>query len=86
VEAQEPVVPGEINEYAIEILATANLFKAGHRICVEIYSMDMPTGTAGFTNVEYFPYHLGSSKTTLHKIFHSIEHPSYLLLPVILDS
>jgi hypothetical protein len=86
IEAQKPVVPGEINEYAIEILATANLFKAGHRICVEIYSMDMPTGTAGFTNVEYFPYHLGSSKTTLHKIFHSLEHPSYLLLPVILDS
>jgi uncharacterized protein len=81
--AQKPVVPGEINEYAIEILATANLFKAGHRICIEITSMDVPTGTAGFTNVEYISYHVCSSKTTLHKIYHSEKHPSYLLLPIV---
>jgi len=82
-EAQKPVVPGEITEYAIEILATANLFEKGHRICVEITSMDVPTGTACFTNVEYFPYHICSSKTTVHKIYHNEKYPSYLLLPVI---
>jgi predicted acyl esterase len=81
--AQKPVVPGEINEYAIEILSTANLFKKGHRICIEITSMDAPTGTAGFTNVEYIPYHICSSKTTLHKIYHNDKYPSHLLLPVI---
>ena len=81
--AQRPVVPGKVYEYAIEILSTANLFKAGHRICIEITSMDMPTGTAGFHNVEYIPYHVCSSKTTLHKIYHSEKHPSYLLLPII---
>ena len=42
--AQKPVVPGEINEYAIEIMATANQFKRGHRICVEITSLDLATG------------------------------------------
>jgi predicted acyl esterase len=82
-EAQKPVVPGEITEYAIEILATANLFEKGHRICLEITSMDVPTGTACFTNVEYFPYHICSSKTTLHKIYHNEKYPSHLLLPVI---
>ncbi|MFC1816724.1 CocE/NonD family hydrolase [Thermodesulfobacteriota bacterium] len=82
-EASKPVVPAEINEYAIEILSTANLFKQGHRICVEITSMDVPTGTAGFTNVEYIPYHVCSSRTTLHKIYHSEKYPSYLLLPII---
>jgi putative CocE/NonD family hydrolase len=82
-EASKPVAPGEINEYAIEILSTANLFEKGHRICIDITSMDVPTGTAGFTNVEYFPYHLCSSKTTLHEIYHSAKYPSCLLLPVI---
>ncbi len=82
-EAQQPVVPGEVTEYSIEILATSNLFKAGHRICVEITSMDMPTGTAGFHNVEYFPYHVCSSQTTLHKVHHSSRYPSHLLVPVI---
>src|SRR5207248_2350532 len=81
--ARKPVVPGEINEYAIEIMATANEFKRGHRICVEIASLDIATGVGGATNVEYIPYHICSSKTVLHKIYHDPEHPSHLLLPVI---
>ena len=68
-------VPGEINEYAIEIMATANMFRRGHRICVEIASVDMPTGVAGATNAEYVPNHICSSKTTLHKIYHDAERP-----------
>ena len=82
-EARKPVVPGEINEYAIEILSTANLFRKGHRICLDITSLDLPTGVAGATNVEYIPNHICSSKTTVHKIYHNEEYPSYLLLPVI---
>ena len=81
--ASKTVIPGEINEYAIEILSTANLFKKGHRICLEITSVDIPTGSAGLTNVEYIPYHVCSSKTVLHKIFHYEQYPSYLLLPVV---
>jgi predicted acyl esterase len=64
--AQRPVAPGEINEYAIEIMATANQFRRGHRICVEITSLDLATGVGGATNVEYIPYHICSSRTVLH--------------------
>src|SRR5580692_40226 len=81
--AQKKVVPGEINEYAIEILATANLFRRGHRICLEIASADMPTGVGGATNAEYIPNHIVSSRTTLHKIYHDAKRPSHLLLPII---
>jgi putative CocE/NonD family hydrolase len=81
--AQKKVVPGEIIQYAIEIMATANLFRRGHRICVEIASADMPTGVGGATNAEYVPNHICSSKTILHKIFHDAQRPSHLLLPVI---
>jgi hypothetical protein len=35
------------------------------------------------TNVEYIPYHICSSKTVLHKIYHDPAHPSHLLLLVI---
>ena len=82
-EARAPVVPGEIVEYSIEILATANLFRKGHRICLEVTSLDLPTGVSGTTNVEYIPYHIASSRTTLHKIYHDAQRPSHLLLPVI---
>jgi uncharacterized protein len=81
--ARKPVVPGEINEYAIEIMATANQFKQGHRICVEITSLDVASGVGSATNVEYIPYHVCSSKTVLHRIYHDPRHPSHLLLPVI---
>jgi putative CocE/NonD family hydrolase len=84
--AQSPVVPGEINEYAIEIMATANAFKQGHRICLEITSLDLATGVGSATNAEYIPYHICSSRTVLHRIFHDPAHPSHLLLPVIPNS
>ncbi len=62
-EAQAPVVPGEVTEYQIEILSTANLFEKGHRICLDITSLDLSTGVAGETNVEYIANHVCSSKT-----------------------
>jgi len=81
--AARPVASGEINEYAIEILATANLFKKDHRIAIEITCLDLPTGVAGATDAEYVPYHICSSRTTVHRIFHDVQRPSHLLLPVI---
>jgi putative CocE/NonD family hydrolase len=84
-QARKPVVPGEITEYQIEILSTANVFRRGHRVCLEITSLDMPTGVSGASNVEYIPYHICNSQTTLHKIYHDAAHPSRLLLPVIDD-
>ena len=81
--AAKPVVPGEVNEYAIEILATANLFKKDHRICIDIGCLDLPTGVAGATDAEYVPYHICSSQTTVHRIFHDARRPSHLLLPII---
>jgi predicted acyl esterase len=82
-EAQKPVVPGEVNEYQIEILSTANLFEKGHRICLDITSLDLPTGVAGETNAEYIANHVCSSKTVLHKIYHNAKYPSHLLMPII---
>ncbi|MCC6473454.1 MAG: CocE/NonD family hydrolase [Burkholderiales bacterium] len=81
--SRRPVVPGEINEYVIEIMSTANLFEKGHRICLEITCLDMPSGAGLETTVEYIPYHICSSKTVLHKIYHNDRYPSHLLLPLI---
>jgi predicted acyl esterase len=81
--AWQKVVPGEINEYAIEIMATANLFRRGHRIALDIMSADMPTGVGGATNAEYVPNHICSSRTVVHKVYHDAKRPSHLLLPVV---
>lgn len=79
----KPVQPGEILEYQIQILASANQFRVGHRLCLEITSMDVPTGTGAMTDVEYIPYHVCRSETVTHSIYHDAEHPSHLLIPVL---
>jgi len=84
--AQKPVTPGEIVQYDVEIAPTSNVFKRDHRICLEITALDVPTGVAGDSAVEYIPYHICSSKTALHKIYRSQEYPSHLVLPVIPES
>lgn len=77
--SSEPIVPGEACKYTIEIAPTSNVFKAGHRIKLEIESMDSPRDPEG----AHWGYHLCSSKTTVHKIYRDRQHQSHLLLPVI---
>ena len=77
-----PVVPGEVNEYAIRIFSFSNVFKSGHRIEIELSSQESFTDAA----VALLPpdsFHLPSGRATTHKIFRDKNHPSYLLLPVV---
>lgn len=82
-EAHQKIVPGEINEYQIELMSAANLFRKGHRICLEITCLDLPSGVGFATGCEYVPYHLCSSRTTVHRIHRNEQYPSHLLLPII---
>ncbi len=82
-EAEKKVVPGEINEYNVEVMSVCHTFKAGHRICVEISALDLPDGVCCASNVEYMPYHICRNATVLHKIYRDGQHPSHILLPVI---
>jgi len=76
----DPVKPGEINEYQIGLGNIINVFKAGHRIKLEIESLESPRDPE--IQIHYHP-HLNSSKTTLHKIYRNREYRSHLVLPVI---
>ncbi len=78
----EPIDPGKVYKYTIDLWATSNVFKAGHRIRVYISSSNFPrfnrnlnTGekTFGATRME-------KARQTL---YHDAEHPSAIVLPVI---
>ena len=75
----ERVVPGKIYEYAIGLAPVAHVFKAGHRIQVQILSMDSIRDPGQHHGV----FHLPISRTTLHKVYRDGRHRSHLLLPVI---
>lgn len=82
-EAEKKVVPGEINEYNVEVMSVCHTFKAGHRICVEISSLDLPDGASCVCKTEYIPYHICQNATVRHDIYRDGIHPSKILLPVI---
>ena len=79
------VTPGEVLKYDVEIMPTSTLFRKDHRIVVEISSMDVPSGGNGISANQSQPYHVCSSKTTVHKVYRGQTYPSHLLLPVIPD-
>lgn len=80
----EPVTPGEIVRYAIDMQATGNVFKAGHRIRVEVSSSCFPLAErnpnsmidpAAATEADFVV-----AKQTIH---HDAAHASYVELPII---
>ena len=75
----EPMVAGEIYKLAISLEPMAYLFKAGHRIRLEIANGDSPVTEALWGHF-YRPDKIG--RDTLH---HSTQHPSHLILPVTHD-
>jgi uncharacterized protein len=77
-----PVVPGEIYRYAIQIYSMSWVFKAGHRIELEIRSQEASDDPLAAL-LPPDASHLPSGRATTHKIYRDKEHPSHLLLPVI---
>jgi len=76
----KPLVPGQVYEFKIEIMPTANLFKAGHRICLKISGADDEQPQTMLDLIR--GRHLWSQTPTIVTIYHDVDHPSYLLLPI----
>jgi uncharacterized protein len=83
-DSPQPVVPGEVYEYEIDLGATSQVFRAGHRIRVDVASSNFPC----------FDRNSGSAKpagqvteddfvTATQRIFFGPERPSAIRLPVI---
>ncbi len=73
----QPIEPGEVYTYDIEVMPFSNVFKAGHRIRLEIVNGDSPLTDSIFTH-QYIYYKVGTDT-----IEHNPNHPSRLLLPVV---
>jgi uncharacterized protein len=82
----EPVLmkPEHIYELHIHLGATANVFKTGHCIRLEVSSSNFPrfernTNTGGDIITEREE----DLKSAINRVYHDQAHPSYLLLPII---
>jgi putative CocE/NonD family hydrolase len=78
----EMIEPGKIYKYTIDLWATANLFKAGHRIRLYVSSSNFPRFNRNLNTGEP---NLGATRMekATQTVYHDPAHPSALLLPVI---
>ncbi len=81
-EAPSLIEPGKAYEYGIDLWATSNVFKAGHRIRLDVTSSNFPrwdrnpnTGHDFGADAELVVAH--------QTILHDREHPSYVTLPIV---
>jgi putative CocE/NonD family hydrolase len=83
-EQPTPIEPGQVYEYKILVGSTANVFKAGHRIRVEISSSNFPTfdrnSNSGKPLAEASPADWFVATQT---IFHDNRYPSHIVLPLV---
>ena len=73
----QPINPGEIYTYEIEVMACAHRFKKGHRIRLEIVNGDSPLTDSLFTH-QYLYYKVGKDT-----FWHNAKNASCLKLPIV---
>jgi putative CocE/NonD family hydrolase len=77
-----PVEPGRVYEYTISLWETSNVFKAGHRIRLEVSSSNFPRYARNQNTGEPFGMS-AETKIAEQTIYHNDQYPSQLILPVI---
>jgi putative CocE/NonD family hydrolase len=81
-EKLEPLVPGRINRFNIDLWATSNLFKAGHKIRLYISSSNFPRFNRNPNTGE--PTHGARGFVrAVQTVYHDSDNPSALVLPVV---
>ncbi len=81
-ERSELMRPGEVYVLTIEPFPTANVFKKGHRIRIDISSSNYPRFDVNPNTGEPLGRHRRMIPAD-NSIYHDTEHPSHVLLPVI---
>ena len=77
-----PIEPGKVYEYTVSLWETSNVFKAGHRLRLEVSSSDFPRYARNLNTGK--PSGLSAEiKRASQTIYHNERYPSRLVLPVI---
>lgn len=79
------IEPGKVYKYEISLWETSNMFKAGHRIRVDISSSNFPRYARNQNTGN--PFGMSSEVNIAHQtILHNAQYPSHLVLPIIPES
>lgn len=78
----EPIEPNKVYKYTIDLWATSNVFKVGHKIRVYISSSNFPRFNRNLNTGEKT---MGGIRmvTAKQTIYHDAQYPSSIILPII---
>ena len=77
-----PLEAGRVYEFTLEIPPVSNVFKAGHRIRVDISSSNYPRFDVNPGTMDH-PRERRKYVKAENRIYHDREHPSHIVLPII---
>ena len=81
-QAAVAITPGEVSEYTIDLWATSNVFKRGHRIRIEISSSNYPRFDRN-PNTGEEPAYATKMRPARQTVLHDAQYPSRITLPMI---
>jgi putative CocE/NonD family hydrolase len=76
------ITPDSVVEYDIDLLATSNVFKKGHRIRLEISSSNFPRWDRN-PNTGELPHEAATFTTARQTVVHNSRYQTHILLPLI---
>lgn len=74
--------PGQIYKIKIDMVATSNVFLAGHRLRLEVSSSNFPRFNRNLNTGEEQAHATRMAKA-LNTVYHDKDHPSALVLPIV---
>ncbi len=79
---EELMKPNQVYKFEINMSATAQVFKAGHRLRIQVTSSDFPWFDRNLNIGGPFGEEI-QSQVAVNTVLHDIKHPSHIILPVM---
>ncbi|MBV9266313.1 MAG: CocE/NonD family hydrolase, partial [Acidobacteriaceae bacterium] len=80
--APELMKPDQVYKFSIDLWATGNVFRSGHRLRLEVSSSNFPRFDRNL-NTAGSPESDAKYVTATNTVYHDAQHPSALLLPLV---
>jgi len=78
-----PLEPGKAERYEIDLMVTGNVFRAGHRIRIEISSSNFPRFDRNLNTGVLLREGSSTLRTAHQTVLHDAAHASHVVLPVV---
>jgi uncharacterized protein len=76
------MIPGQVYRFEVDLWATAQLFRVGHRLRVQVTSSDFPRYDRNLNTGGRFGEEV-IGQVAVNSVLHDAQYPSHLLLPLV---